>query len=289
MKQSKSIFHLIALLTVAVWGVTFVSTKILINEGLQPVTIFISRFAIAYLCTLALSHKTLTAHTPKDELLMLLAGISGGSLYFIAENTALQITYAENVSLIICSAPILTIILGRIIFKDKIKPIIWVGSAIAFIGVSIVVLNSSINHGINPLGDLLTLLAALSWAIYSLLIKKLSTKYSNTLINRKVFFYGLITAIAYHLIHPTQITINPAHIHTVILNLLFLGVLASFICYIMWTIAIKEIGAEKVSNYIYLNPVITIIASVIILAEPFSLTLLTGTTLVITGVILSTR
>lgn len=98
------IYNVMALVTIMVWGITFVSTKILITYGLSPVEIFIIRFAIAYLCTLIFCHDRLWAKSIKDESLMLTAGITGGSLYFIVENTALSITFVSNVSLIICCA-----------------------------------------------------------------------------------------------------------------------------------------------------------------------------------------
>ena len=134
MISNKLLYNVMALITVMVWGVTFVSTKVLITDGLDPAQIFIIRFAVAYLCTLLISHDIFLASNIKDEVLMLVTGITGGSLYFISENTALSLTFAANVSLIICCAPILTIILGKILFNDLIKSLAWIGTIIAFTG-----------------------------------------------------------------------------------------------------------------------------------------------------------
>ncbi len=275
-----------ALITVMVWGVTFVSTKVLITDGLDPAQIFIIRFAVAYLCTLLISHDIFLASNIKDEVLMLVTGITGGSLYFISENTALSLTFAANVSLIICCAPILTIILGKILFNDLIKPLAWIGTIIAFTGVGIVVFGSSENYGINPWGDILTFVAALSWAIYCLLLKTLSRRYSNLFITRKVFGYGVITATLYYIltneIHGFSIT------GSIIGNLLFLSIGASFVCYLMWNTSVKYLGAEKTSCYIYIVPLVTILASALILGEPVTITTLLGTILIIGGVFMTT-
>lgn len=275
-----------ALITVMVWGVTFVSTKVLITDGLDPAQIFIIRFAVAYLCTLLISHDIFLASNIKDEVLMLVTGITGGSLYFISENTALSLTFAANVSLIICCAPILTIILGKILFNDLIKPLAWIGIIIAFTGVGIVVFGSSENYGINPWGDILTFVAALSWAIYCLLLKTLSRRYSNLFITRKVFGYGVITATLYYIltneIHGFSIT------GSIIGNLLFLSIGASFVCYLMWNTSVKYLGAEKTSCYIYIVPLVTILASALILGEPVTITTLLGTILIIGGVFMTT-
>lgn len=240
MNNSKLVFHILAIATVMIWGITFVSTKMLINYGLTPTIIFIIRFAIAYLCILIVSHNKVFADNISDEFRMMCSGVFGGSLYFISENSALQITFAENVSLIICTAPILTMLLGSIICGDVVKKSAWIGSLIAFAGVGIVIMNGSVNHGINPIGDLLTFMAALSWSIYTLMIKRLSIRYDNRFITRKVFFYGLATASAYSLIIPGNIQFNENDTVAILFNLLFLGVFASCLCYLMWNLAVKH-------------------------------------------------
>ena len=283
------IYNVMALATIIVWGVTFVSTKSLIINGLSPAEIFIIRFLIAYFCTLVLCHNRLWADTRKDELMMLAAGITGGSLYFIAENSALGITFASNVSLIICCAPIFTMILGMVLFRDTIKVSSWIGSIVAFLGVAIVVLNGSRQYGINPLGDMLTLLAAFSWAAYCLILKRINCRYSNLFITRKVFAYGVITAILYYIVFPSEHQSRLTDLKSIIANLAFLSVGASFLCYLMWNTAVRYLGAERTSNYIYLVPIVTIISSSFILDEPFTITMATCTLLVIGGVFLSTK
>ena len=84
-------FHIISLLIIAIWGTTFVSSKVLLLNGLSPVEILFIRFILAYTVIFAFSHSKLFAGNIKDELLFVLLGFFGGSLYFITENTALQI------------------------------------------------------------------------------------------------------------------------------------------------------------------------------------------------------
>ncbi len=279
------IYNVMALLTVFVWGITFVSTKVLIANGLNPVEIFIIRFSIAYACTLVLSHERLWASDLKDEFFMLAAGVTGGSLYFIAENTALGMTFASNVSLIICCAPLITMMLGKLFFDDEMGLLAWIGSVIAFIGVGIVAFGSSATYGVNPSGDLLTLVAALSWAVYCLLLKNLNSRYSNLFITRKVFAYGVLTAVIYYMLTGSvpRIVLTGA----VVGNLLFLSVGASFICYLMWNSSVKYLGPEKTSSYIYLVPLVTILASSLILGEPVTFATAMGTILILGGIFIS--
>lgn len=282
-------YNLLALLTVAVWGVTFVSTKILLGAGLTPTWIFIARFTIAYLCALSLYHRKLWADSFKDELAMLAMGLTGGSLYFIAENSALQLTFASNVSLIICATPVLTMVLDSLIYRHRIHTRAIIGSVMAMGGVAIVVLNGSLNFHLNPLGDFLTFLAALFWACYCMLLKAMNTRYSNLFITRKVFFYGWLTAIIYSLHGPIPELGDNDSLLQIVLNLLFLGLIASFICYLTWNKAVKELGPDKTANFIYLTPLITIIASSIILEEPISFWLIAGGAIIICGVYLTAK
>ena len=89
--KSGFMFHIYALFTVAVWGATFVSTKVLLNAGLHAVEIYIYRFILAYILILPFC-KRLWANNLRDELLLALGGLTSGSIYFIAENTALKYT-----------------------------------------------------------------------------------------------------------------------------------------------------------------------------------------------------
>lgn len=287
--RARFTYNALALFTAAMWGLTFVSTKVLISNGLSPLWIFILRFIIAYLFIISIAHKRRWADSLKDELWMVLLGMTGGSVYFIFENTALKHTFASNVSLIICSTPVLTLLLCSFIFRQKIKATAIVGALMALIGVAIIILNGSMNFGLSPLGDMLTFIAALLWAIYCVLIEKMSTRYSNLFITRKVFFYGFATALIFSLFEPLP-SIPPIEAFPVILiNLAFLGIIASFACYLFWNKAVDILGPERTANYIYFQPIITITASATILQEPITVWLLLGTAIIITGVYLSSK
>lgn len=281
--------HVLASLSVLVWGTTFVSTKILINHGLSPVEILLYRFVLAYVCLLAVYHKKLWADNWKDELLMCLSGLSGGSLYFIAENTALGITLASNVSLLICTAPIFTILLARVFYKEPLQRKLLYGSLIALIGVGMVVLNGSLILQINPLGDLLTLTAAILWAFYCLLMKRLGESYPTLFITRKVFFYGIASLLLYFCFFPPKFAFELLSSPVVYFNLLFLGIVASLLCYLMWNVAVRALGASKAANYIYIIPLVTLLTSAIFLSETFTVVSLIGTVCIIGGVYLAER
>ena len=288
--NQKLLWHLIAVGAVAVWGTTFVNTKVLYNSGLTPSEIFFLRFLIAYVAIWFISPRKLFANSWRDEGTMLLLGITGGSLFFVAENSAVGLTYVNNVSFITSTSPLITVILG-IVFVKSIKAT-WTlitGSLIALLGVGIVIFNGSFILHLNPWGDLLALLTAVCWAVYSLLMKAVSSKYSAVFITRKIFFYGLVTVLPMLLIDPWTATFSMLMTPKVVLNLLFLGLIASFLCFALWTVVIARLGVMTASNYQYLNPITTVVASAIFLSEPMTAIAYMGSALILIGVAVSNK
>ena len=288
--NQKLLWHLIAVGAVAVWGTTFVNTKVLYNSGLTPSEIFFLRFLIAYVAIWFISPRKLFADSWRDEGFMLLLGITGGSLFFVAENSAVGLTYVNNVSFITSTSPLITVILG-IVFVKSIKAT-WTlitGSLIALLGVGIVIFNGSFILHLNPWGDLLALLTAVCWAVYSLLMKAVSSKYSAVFITRKIFFYGLVTVLPMFLIDPWTATFSMLMTPKVVLNLLFLGLIASFLCFALWTVVIARLGVMTASNYQYLNPITTVVASAIFLSEPMTAIAYMGSALILIGVAVSNK
>ena len=287
LQSNKSLIfgHLGALLCVSMWGVSFVSTKVLLNAEMQPVEIYIYRFALAYLIILALKHKRWFANNWRDEGLLCLCGILAGSIYFLAENFALRYTLVSNVSLLTSLSPLITTLLVGALYKsDRPGSGMIAGSMVAFFGVACVIFNSSFNLEINPLGDLLALAAAFSWSLYSLILKRLNANYDVWFITRKTFFYGVLTALPFITVEPPKY--NPIEIcqnWSLLGNILFLGLGASLVAYVLWSETVKKVGTIKANNYMYLQPVVTLIVSVLALGEAISFVGIMGCVLILLG------
>ena len=291
---------------VAIWGSTFVFTKMLLQSGLSPAQIFTLRFIIAYILLLGwtvfrqwkkgnhISH--LFCHSWRDELLMVALGITGGSVYFLAENAAMLYTTATNTSLIVCSCPLFAMLLFALFYRhsERISRTQAAGSLIACLGMVVVVLNGHFVLHLSPLGDLLAFAACLCWAAYSLLMKPALERYPALFITRKVFFYGLVTIIPYYMIVPEETWIFTPSIlqflnFSILLNLLFLGVVASMLCYLVWNWVISKLGTVVATNWVYFNPITTILFAWWLLSEQITLYFLIGTVLILTGMYLADK
>ena len=278
--------YIAAFLIVVVWGCTFVQTKVLINAGLRPDEIFTLRFVIAYLLILPFSWKRLFLGSVRDELIALSLGLTGGSLYFIVENYALAYGYCSNVSLIVCLTPLVTaLIVGWRYPAERLGKGGALGSLLALGGMALVVFNGNFVLKLSPLGDVLALAACLCWALYSLLIKHLGARYDNMLITRKVFGYGLLTIIPLLLWRGMDFGIVIDGGARVWGNIVFLGVVASMLCFLGWNWCLARLGTVRATNFLYLNPVVAIVSSALVLGERVTWIAVLGAVLILAGLI----
>lgn len=266
--SNNSLGHLLALFTILVWGTTYISTKVLLT-GFQPTEILLIRFIMGFCVLFLMRPKFLKPQGWKREILFVLAALCGITLYYLLENIALVYTNASNVGVIICIAPFFTAFIARAVFGKKapLRAVFFIGFVLAMIGVSLI---SFSGEGItlSLKGDFLALLAAVVWSFYSVITKILSD-YNYPLIQttRRFFFYGIILMIPALILLPFSPDLTLLGEPKFLFNILFLGIVASAICFITWNYSVKLLGAVSTSIYIYLTPVITIITSMIVLGE----------------------
>ncbi|MDO4330220.1 MAG: DMT family transporter [Lachnospiraceae bacterium] len=279
--------HLSALLTIIIWGTTFISTKLLL-EVFQPVEILFFRFLIGLFALLAAYPRRLRGTTPRQELTFAAAGLSGICLYYLLENIALTLTFASNVGVIISAAPFFTAILSHLFMKEeKLRADFFVGFAAAMAGIFLISFNGS-RLKLNPVGDLLALLAAFVWACYSVLTKKISSYGFHTILTtRRVFFYGILFMLPALPLFDFKWDLTRFADRLCLFNILYLGLGASALCFVTWNFAVNALGAVKTSAFIYMVPVITIVTSVLILHERITVMAGLGTILTLAGLILS--
>ena len=202
-KLSSHSAYAAGLFCVVVWGITFVNTKVLLLAGLSPSDVLFYRTLIAWSALIVLLPKPIFSKSWKDEGIMVLLGMLGGSLYFLTENTALAYTQASNVAVLVTTSPLLTVLVGMVIRRDfRVPGRFWLGSLLALTGVVCVIMNGVFILKISPKGDLLTLAAALCWALYSLLLKVMMQRYNARFLTRKVLFYALLTLTPYFALQP---------------------------------------------------------------------------------------
>ena len=290
-KSQKTVGHFFALLTVVVWGSCYVLTKNLLRAGFTPTQITPIRMALAYVALLVMRPKFLRLPM-RDELMFVLIGIMGGSFYFFLQNTALDHTFAANVSILVSLSPIFTVILAQLFSRrnEKLGLFVYIGSLVAIAGVVLVVLNGSLNFHLSPAGDLLALAAGIAWAVYSILIKKYTEQYDNFIVTRRVMLWAFLTAVPLMLLTSGMPDLRPLFTRTdALLSWLFLGILGNAVCFAIWNIAFQRLGVVVTNNYLYASPFVTMVVGWLLLGEKISPMGVIGAILITAGVFLAQR
>ncbi len=281
--------HLAAFITILIWGTTFISTKVLLKT-FSPVEILFIRFVMGYLALWLVCPRTLNLDSRRQEPLFMAAGLCGITMYYLLENIALTFTLASNVGVIISIAPFFTAILSCL-FLGGTRPgrQFFIGFLLAMAGIFLLSFGSS-SLSINPMGDILAVAAAIIWAVYSTLTKKISALgYGTIQTTRRTFFYGLIFMIPALALMDFNVSLSQVTSPLNLCNLLFLGLGASALCFVTWNLAVKILGSVRTSVYIYMVPVITTVSSALVLKEPVTMTAVCGIALTLAGLFLSER
>ena len=289
MKSKNGVGHIVALLTVMVWGTTFISTKTLLRS-FQPVEILLIRFVIGYVILFLVKPGLVRLKEKKQEWLFAAAGLCGVCLYFLMENIALTYTLASNVGVIISVAPFFTAILSRIFLKEEghMKASFFLGFVAAIIGIGMMSFSGAENLKLNPKGDILSMGAAFVWSCYSVITKKISGYgYSTIQSTRHMFGYGILFMIPAAVVFDFHLGLSRLADPANLMNILFLGAGASALCFVTWNFAVRVLGPVRTSVYIYASPVITIVTSVLILHEKITPVAAAGAALTLVGLVIS--
>ena len=288
MRQTAWAGHGAALLTILIWGTTFISTKVLLTS-FQPVEILFLRFVLGFLALCLIYPRRLQLGERRQELWFAAAGLCGVTLYYLLENIALTYTLASNVGVLVSVSPVFTALFSHFLLRrEKLRPAFFAGLAVALAGVVLLSYNGSAVLKLDPRGDVLALLAAAIWSAYSLITRHISSfGYPVVQTTRRIFAYGLVFMLPALLIFGFRPSLAAVLEPVNLLNLVYLGLGACALCFVTWNFAVGKLGAVKTSTYIYLVPVVTLATSALVLGEPVTPLSAVGAALTVAGLALS--
>ena len=291
--QTQAAGHLAGSFTGLVWGLTFVSTKVLL-QSFQPFEILFMRFALAFLALWLVRPRILRLRPGHraDEFLFAAAGLTGVVGYFMLENTGLMYAPASNVSVITASAPLFIAIIATLAGREHaLRPTFLLGFVLAIIGIALISFSGT-GDGSGGFrlgkGELLALGGAITWGIYSELLARLYDRGYETIATvKRIFAWGLGFMVLLAPFMGLTRDFSRLANWTNIGNLLFLGLVASGMCYVTWSFTVERLGTAKAGGYIYVQPAVTIIAAILFLGETFTWRIGAGLVLVLAGLLLS--
>jgi len=270
------------------WSATYTSTKLLL-ASFSATEILVFRFVIAYAALWLVRPKMIPWRGVRRELPFIGMGLCGVTLYYIFQNTALELTSASNVSVLIPTAPLLTAVLAQLVFKDRVlTPRFAVGCAVALGGVALISLNGRMMR-LSPAGDVLALLAAASWAGYSTFIRMTEGEEHDPIaFTRRIFFWGLVTLAPALPFLGFRLELARFAQPVNLWNMLFLALGASTVGYLTWNFAVKRLGVITSSLYIYVDPICSVAIAAGVLGEKVTWLAALGVALILAGLALTT-
>ncbi|MBV7509497.1 DMT family transporter [Bacillus sp. sid0103] len=285
--RSKLTASVYALISISFWGVSFVSTKAVVGK-LDPYSLLVLRFGIGVLFLLLL---LLLQRTPLKVSFqyiphLIILGILGVFVHQLLQATALLTINASSAGWLISLSPIFTVILSILFLHEKLTITKAAGMVLAITGVLLVTTTrsgQSFQFVLN-IGFFLMILSTLNWAVYSVLLKSLKIPYSPLLVTFYMSLLGLVLTTPFIIRNKGWESLSLLT-HTEWAHLLFLGVFVSGIAYWYWAKALEVLEASKVSMFLYLEPVSTLIAAVLLLQEKVLFISVAGGIIIIIGVI----
>ena len=290
-KNQLALGHILALAVSAVWGTTYISTKVLLT-AFHPVEILVFRFLLAWAVLFLCSPRPLLPKGFRQELPFVCCGLTGLTFYSILENYALEFSLASTVGLIIAAAPMFTGLLLWLCRRSRRPgPAFFIGFCLAIAGIALISLAEGESFDSNPLGILLSLAAAICWGGYSVCLEwaQANSGLSELQSTRKIFFWGLLFTLPFLWGGGLAPDLTRFAQPTLLGNTLYLGIGASALCFLAWNKASALIGPVATNVYLYLMPVITVAASALILREPVTALTLGAIALILAGLALSQR
>lgn len=292
MSESSSRIHSYwkPLTAVIFWGISFIATKFALAET-KPLVIILMRqlLGIALLSSIAIYQKKSFAINFKDhKWIVVLSAIA--SFHLFIQVTGLQYTSASNTGWIIGITPVFMVLLAYLFFKERITIIQITGITIAFLGLLLLVSKGDLTSIdlISNKGDFLVLLSSFTWAVYSLVGKKITINYPPLMTILYLFVMMSLYLIPF--------TINGSNISSVLslsttawISILFLGLFCSGIAYVLWAQSLSEMPATKVGAFLYIEPFVTVFAAWFLLNEEISLLTFVSGLIIIAGVIIVNR
>ncbi|MBN2219507.1 MAG: DMT family transporter [Kosmotogaceae bacterium] len=282
-KTERRSLGLIVLATTAViWGGSYIFTKVAVNS-LPPMLLAFLRFAIAIAILFPISSNRRGSFNTVDHKNAALAGLSGITFYFFFENYGLTMTNPADASLIVSTAPILTILLYDLIRK-KYDPVEYLGGLVAFSGLSVIIYSGRFADGSSVIGNLFSFGAAVSWAAYTYFYEKIHN--SSIWTTLEIMLWGLLFSAPFALSEIFLFKKPVVFSFSAVSGILFLGIFASALGYIMWNKGIDLWGGKAATLWVYTIPVFTVIADIVFLGNSPSMLFIVGSALVAAGMLL---
>jgi drug/metabolite transporter (DMT)-like permease len=281
--------RLAAFAAVVMWGVSFVATKAALRE-VSPVTLIFTRFALGVaVLFMILTLRRESLIPPRNAWPMLaLMGFVGIFVHQMMQAHALTLTTAVRTGWLIGVTPIWSAVLAAVFLGERFGPRKVFGLFLGLVGALLVMTRGELSSRVLTLpatrGDLLILASTVNWAIYTIMGRETLKRLGSARATAATMFVGWAMLIPFF-VGAAGWQEYRSLSSTSVIAILFLGVGCSGLGYLFWYAALERIDTSQVAAFLYLEPLVTLMAAVALLGESVAVSTIVGGVLVLIGVL----
>jgi drug/metabolite transporter (DMT)-like permease len=293
MTQTRAVVILKVLFAVVVWGGSFIATKIALRDA-APMTVVWTRFGMGVLVLLAavLVRRQFALPSPRELASFAFIGALGITFHQWLQSSGLQTAQATTTAWIVASTPVFMALLGWIFFKERLDAWRVLGILLAAGGVMLVVSRGDLRAlslgQLGAPGDLLILISAPNWAVFSALSRPGLRRHPAARMMLYVMGFGWLFSTLFFLSGPGISDLANLS-RDGWLAVLFLGLACSGLAYIFWYDGLQALPSAQVGAFLYIEPLVTVAVAGLLLAEPLYPAVLAGGAVILGGVWLVNR
>lgn len=276
-------------LAASIWGAMYVVVKVVV-EVVPPLELVWMRYLIAVIALgiIGIRMRQSWKIAKKDWLIIFLVGLIGNTISIVTQEMGTMLSTAQMGAIITATTPAFMVVFARLILKESITLKKCLSIALATIGVGIVVGNGQIDVT-QQLGGLYLLLAALTWALMSVLVKKVPSDYSQIVVTTYTSMIAVMLLTPFVLPRLNNLDLASVLQPTISGGLLYLGIISTAGGFLLWNKGLQLMNASSGGLFFFFQPIVGTFLGWTLLGETIGLSFWIGSLLIFSGVFIVIR
>ena len=273
-------------LAASIWGGMYVVVKVVVAV-IPPLELVWMRYVVAILALfiIGLVKKQSWRVHKRDFLLIVGIGIIGNTISIVTQEYGTMLSSAQMGAIITSSTPAFMVIFARLILKERLNLKKGISVCLATIGVLLIVGNGHINMS-GQLGGISLLIAALTWALMSILIKRVPTSYSPLVVTAYSILVAIISLTPFVIKGLSEIDMSQLAHPTIWGGILYLGIVSTACAFILWNRGLQLLNASSGGLFFFFQPLVGTLLGWLLLGEKIGGTFWIGAFLILSGVLM---
>jgi len=276
-------------LAASIWGGMYVVVKVVVDV-VPPLELVWFRYVIAIFALLIIGVVTKQSWRigKRDWLLLFMIGLIGNTISIVTQEVGTMLSTAQMGAIITSTTPAFMVLFARIILKEKITFKKSISIILATIGVCMIVGNANIDSS-HQLGGVSLLVAALTWSLMSVLIKRVPGHYSQIVITSYAILVAITLLTPFTISRLSDLDFQAMMHPSIWGGLLYLGVISTACGFLLWNYGLQMLNASSGGLFFFFQPIVGTFLGWLLLGEQIGFSFWIGTLLIFMGVLLVIR